>query len=120
VFVILQNMDVLCMTNTIKCKLVASFDDFGYIHYVFESEDSEQNKKLLKNSKYITVTRFPNWENAEFNLGDIGYLLYKEIIPGKDTWFDGEVHNFYKSFEGCQFLKFIKENISLKAPIILD
>lgn len=93
---------------TLYCKLLVEHQDsLGYTTYVFESLDNSQEKFLL--SKYIMVTKFPNWEQNIIEIGDEGFLHYKEIIPGVNKWFDGKEFVDYNSFEGFQFIKFVKK-----------
>ena len=59
--------------------------------------------------KYVMCVRFPNWEQNIIEIGDEGFLHYKEIIPGVNKWFDGKEFVDYNSFEGFQFIKFVKK-----------
>jgi hypothetical protein len=105
--------------TTIYCKVLEVLHNpFGYIDYVVESLDPIQEKFLI--TKYLIVTQFPNWDHRELCKGDIGFLKYKEITPGIDQWFDGKELNYYKSFEGWQFLKFINKTPEIEQTIILD
>lgn len=98
---------------TIYCKLIAEHQDLlGYTNYVFESLDETQENFLY--SKYIMTTKFPNWENDVIDMEDVGFLTFKEVIPGVNKWYDGEKFVDYNSFEGFQFIKFIKKNPSKK------
>ena len=97
--------------TTIHCKLVAEHQDLlGYITYVFESLDKDQESFLL--SKYLMAVRFPNWDQGVIELGDSGFLTFKEVIPGINKWFDWKEFVDYNSFEGFQFIRFVKEKPS--------
>lgn len=86
------------------CKLVAMDEDsLGYINYVFENLEED----VIKWSKYILATRFPNWETKKVNLGDVGYLQFEEIRAGVDKWFDGQQMIPY-NYNMIQFIKFIE------------
>lgn len=66
--------------EVIHAKLITYREDFGgYIVYVFED---------LKTGKPEMVTRLPNWQTPFLKIGDIGYLKYKEVIEGEDTWYN--------------------------------
>lgn len=102
-------MDVLNTEKTIRAKLVALAIEGEYTIYVFENFAGG----------YITTTRLPNWEAPELKLGDIGYLVYKEVEAGKDTWYniDTNQHITY-SYSEIYFRKFIFDN--KRDDIILD
>jgi hypothetical protein len=87
-------------------KLLESKQDIcGYTTYVFKS--LEENPPFGK--KYIMCTRFPNWQDKEVNIGDIGYLNTKEVIAGVDKWFDGETFHPY-NYSNIIYEKFVKES----------
>ena len=73
------------MDLTIYCELLlAERDLMGYITYVF---------KCLENNvpfghTYTMVTRLPNWNHRELDIGEIGYLTYKEVTAGEDKWYN--------------------------------
>lgn len=105
--------------TTIYCKVLEIVHDpFGYVDYVVESLDKTQEKLLV--TKYLIVTKFPNWDHRELSKGETGFLKYKEITPGVDQWFDGKDMNYYKSFEGWQFMKFIGKTPEVDQELILD
>lgn len=88
---------------TILAKLVAKEHDvLGYVTYVFECLDVE----VIKHSKYIMCTRYPNWNHRNIDLGEVGYLNCMEIRAGIDKWFDGHKMIPY-NYNGIQFIKFI-------------
>ena len=92
------------MAITIKCKLLCKEHDIGgYITYVFQNLEETSFGK-----KYLMVTQWKNWEHRELDIGEIGYLSYKEVIEGQDTWFDGSKFIPY-NYSNIIFIKFIKE-----------
>lgn len=99
---------------TIKCQLIAQECDIGgYIIYVFKNLD-----KAPFGHNYIMVTRWPNWEHRSLELGEIGYLNYREVVAGVDTWYDGT--NFIPyNYTNIIFIKFVKEQDNSKKDIIL-
>jgi hypothetical protein len=90
---------------TIHCKLLAKEHDFGgYIIYVFENLDDASF-----GHRYIMTTRWSNWEHKNIEIGEIGYLTYKEVIAGQDTWYDGSKFIPY-NYTNIIFIRFVKEN----------
>lgn len=88
---------------TILAKLVAKEKDtLGYITYVFECLDED----IIKQSRYIMCTRFPNWNHRNIEISETGYLNFVEIRAGIDKWFDGNNMIPY-NYNNIQFLKFI-------------
>ena len=77
-------------------------DTLDYTTYVFECLDSD----VVKYSKYIMCTRYPNWDHRNIELDEIGYLNFMEIKAGVDTWFDGSKMIPYL-YNGIQFIKFV-------------
>ena len=101
---------------TIHAKLVAEqTDGMGYTNYVFEDIESKDN-----DFKYVMCVRFPNWDQASFNIGDIGYLNIRYVEQGVDKWFDGKNFNFYR-YTNVIFMKFILEKPPInEVEVILD
>ena len=92
---------------TIKAKLLAKEHDLGgYTIYVFENLDSDPPF----GHKYVMVTRLPNWNHKNINLGDVGYLLYESVKAG-DSWYCQETKEMipYK-YTNIYFIKFVLEN----------
>lgn len=98
--------------NTIYSKLVAGKDELGgYTKYVFQN---------LETGEYVLCTKFPNWETPPIKLFAVGYLKYKEIIAGKETWYDPISNTFipYK-YDTDQFIDFVEEKSSTADIILL-
>ena len=90
---------------TILAKLLAKYEDTGgYIVYVFECLD----KEIIKESPYLMCTRFPNWDHRVIDIGEVGYLNFKERIAGVDKWFDGKAFIPYR-YDDIQFIRFIEK-----------
>lgn len=102
---------------TILCQLVAQECDFGgYITYVFET--LEYNPPF--GHKYIMVTRFPNWQARDLDIGEVGYLTYNEVIAGKDTWYDSVSQKFIPyNYSNLIFIKFVKQQDNEQKDILL-
>ena len=64
-------------------------------------------------------TRFPNWESPIILIGDIGFLKFKEVIAGKDMWYDPQTGDTipYK-YTGIHFIDFVQENKEVDNLII--
>lgn len=92
---------------TVLARLVASEEDtLGYVTYVFECLD----KEMIKETRYIMCTRFPNWEHRKISLGEVGYLNFFEVQAGIDKWFDGSKMIPYR-YNGIHFVRFIKKPV---------
>ena len=91
------NTDVENTTMVIKSKLLALKEEGGYVTYVFVD---------LESKEYLMCVQFPNWEHRSLRLGEIGFLEYKEIRAGIDTWFDGSKMIPY-NYNNIQFIKLI-------------
>lgn len=89
---------------TLYGKLVAKQKEYGgYTTYVFENE---QPDSLF--SRYITCTRYPNWDEHEPEYNKLGFISLDEHVAGKDSWYDGKEKVMYK-YDHIQFIKFVPE-----------
>jgi hypothetical protein len=90
---------------TVLARLEASrTDGCGYTTYVFRCLERE----IIKQTKYVMCTRWPNWEGPKIEIGEVGYLQFMEIRAGKDEWFDG-VNMIPYRHNNIQFIKFIRK-----------
>lgn len=96
---------------TLKTQLVSYRKEHPYTIYVFKNLDLPE---------YIMCTRFPNWNTPLIDIGDKGFLNYRIVIAGRDTWYDQEKDVLvpYK-YSGNHFVNFIPLKEKLK-DIILD
>lgn len=100
---------------TLRCKLLAKEKDFaGYITYVFQN--LEINPTF--GHKYIMMTRWPNWQHRNIEIDEIGYVTYKEVQAGIDTWYDGTKFVSY-NYTNIVFIKFVKEKPDNSKEIVL-
>ena len=101
---------------TYKAKFLAeSKDIMGYTSYVFENLEYSN-----ADNHYIMCVRFPNWSQASFMIGDVGYLNVRYVEEGKDKWYDGKEFIAYR-YTNVIFMKFINEQpITVMDEIILD
>ena len=95
------------MSNTIYCKVLAKQHDiYDYHTLVFENLD---NAEFGKN--YVMCVVFPNWQSYIPEIGEVGYLNYKEVICGRDTWYDVQNNTFVPyNYSNLIFIKFVKED----------
>lgn len=102
---------------TIYSKLLAAEQDLmGYITYVFKCLESN----VPFGHQYCMVTRLPNWQCRDIEIGEIGYLTYNEVIAGKDKWFCPETGQMIPyNYTNIYFVKFVKEKADNSKDIIL-
>lgn len=92
---------------TILAELVAKeTDSLDYTTYVFKCLDDE----VIKHTKYVMCTRYPNWSHKSINIGEVGYLNFVEVRAGIDEWFNGTQMIPY-NYNGIQFIKFVNKPI---------
>ena len=100
---------------TLRAKLVAKCVDVGgYITYVFENLEPNTYEE-----KYLMCIQFPNWNQTDINLFDIGYVNVRFVKEGVSQWQDGEKLNVYK-YTNVVFLKFIKEPEPVNKEFLVD
>ena len=99
---------------TIHAKLLVKEHDLGgYTTYVFENLDDASF-----GHKYLMLTRWPNWQCRNIDVGEVGYVTYKEVIAGQDTWWDGT--NFIPyNYTNVVFIKFVKEKPDNSKDILI-
>lgn len=85
--------------------LAQQVDTLGYTTYVFKVLDSED--VALLGTRYIMCVRWPNWECRQLKNGESGYLDFKEVRAGIDTWYDGSRQIPYK-YTNIIFERFIE------------
>lgn len=87
----------------------------GYTTYVFQNLEEASFGK-----KYVMTIRFPNWECRNIDIGDIGYMTYKEVIAGKDTWYDNITDTFIPyNYTNIIFIKFVLKQDNFKKENII-
>jgi hypothetical protein len=63
--------------------------------------------------------QFPNWNQSEIKINDIGYVNVRYVKEGISQWYDGEKMNVYK-YTNVVFLKFIEEPKNVNIDFIVD
>lgn len=98
--------ELLKNSKTVYCiLLLKETDQMGYETYVFRVLD----KDIRKQTRYIMCVRYPNWQGREIDPGEEGFLTFREIEAGKDTWNNGVEDIPYK-YNSIVFIKFIKKS----------
>jgi hypothetical protein len=102
---------------TLRCELVAKESDLlDYQNLVFKN--LEPNPPFGK--QYILCVRFPNWQHRELEVGEIGFLTYKETVAGRDHWYDSTTGKEVPyNYSNLIFIKFVKEPDNSKKDIII-
>lgn len=81
----------------IEAKLVAIRNGY-FTLYVFEK---------LGTKEYIMCTRLPNWQTPDINIGDIGFLQYKEVLAGEKYYNpETQIEEIYK-YSNVYFFNFV-------------
>lgn len=100
---------------TLHVKLVAKAMDIGnYITYVFENLNYKDY-----DTQYVMCVQFPNWNQGEIAIGDVGYVNVRYVKEGVSQWYDGEKMNVYK-YTNVVFLKFVKEQEIVNVNFVVD
>jgi hypothetical protein len=100
---------------TLHVKLVAKDIDLGnYITYVFENYNNTSTE-----DQYIMCVQFPNWNQTQIEIGDIGFVNVRYVKEGISEWYDGETMHKFK-YTNVVFLKFIKESPQNQEEILID
>lgn len=90
----------------IKAQLLAKKPEFGgYVIYVFQNMNYTSPM-----DKYVMCTRLPNWNTEIIKVGDVGFLNFKEILAGSDSWYNADTKEYipYK-YSNIYFINFIPE-----------
>lgn len=85
----------------IRAQLLAMREG-TYTLYVFKDLDDE---------KYIMCTKCPNWQSFNIEIFQEGFLTYKYVIAGHDSWLNRATGNFESyQYTANYFLNFIPTN----------
>ena len=92
--------------HIIRAELLTFREEWGgYIIYVFRNLESTDWK-----TQYIMTVRFPNWNCPLLQIGDKGFLRYKEVEAGKSTWWDNNTQtNIPYKYDNVIFEDFIHD-----------
>ena len=104
-------MEEIALYVQLKAK---NIDMGGYITYVFENINYTDYE-----NQYIMCVQFPNWNQSEIQIGDVGYVNVRYVKEGISQWYDGEKMNIYK-YTNIVFLKFVKDPEKVNKEILID
>lgn len=104
-------MEEVALRVQLKAK---NIDLGGYITYVFENLNFQSYE-----NQYVMCVQFPNWNQSEIRVGDVGYVNVRYVKEGISQWYDGEKMHVYK-YTNVVFLKFVKEPEKVNKEILID
>lgn len=95
----------------IKARLVAVEEDGAYTKYVFENLSVTRDSDEL----FIMLTRCPNWHGKEPNVMQEGFVTYKYVRAGEDTYWDLREGTFKAyNYTAMYFIDFVPVTYVLK------
>lgn len=100
----------------IKARLVAKLEDSAYVKYVFEDT-------CFTNPSYrfITMTRCPNWHGQDITPMQDGYVTYKYVEAGKDTYYCVTDQTFKQyNYTAIYFQEFVPITHVLRNGYVVD
>lgn len=82
-----------------------------YTVYVFRN---------LNTDEYLMCTRLPNWEGADLQVGQVGFLSYNFVKAG-DPWFNNKTQGYNLfSYTNNYFEKFVHEKEQKNDCLIIN
>lgn len=95
-----------------KARLLACKEDGAYTIYVFQD---------LTSNEFIMCTRCPNWQGETPVAMQEGFLKYKYVVAGKDTYYDKTAERFLAyQYTNTYFLDFVPITHVLKDGYVTD
>lgn len=89
---------------TIKAKLVLVQESVnGYINYIFKNQESTS-----WTNRYIYTVRYPNWEWGFPDVGEIGFLVYSQILAGSKYFNTKTLKEDTYMYDHLRFDKFLR------------
>jgi len=76
-----------------------------YTNYVFKNLDESDNSLL----RYITVTRLPNWNCKNLEIGDTGYFECDYVNAGDNYYQTSTGNTGTYNYTVCYLLNFIEK-----------
>jgi len=100
------------LEKCIKARLVGQGADEGYTTYVFEN---------LNTGDFVMCSRCPNWRGDEPRVMQDGYVEFKDVKGGVDTYFEASSgqHKFYQ-YTATYFLNFVPITHVLKNGFVTN
>lgn len=101
------------LEKVIKARLVATAMDGAYETYVFQDMNSPLD--------FHMCTRCPNWTSERPELLQEGFLSFKDVIAGRDTYYDklDGCHRAYQ-YTATYFINFVPITHVLKDGYVVD
>lgn len=84
----------------IRARLITLQTDGAYTSYVFQNMDDM--------TEYVMCTRMPNWNGTEPTPWQEGFLEYKFVVAGRDTYYEKLTQTFKAyQYTDTYFLDFV-------------
>jgi len=97
--------------ETISCQLMAKRTG-NYTVYVF---------KNLETNNYITVTKCPNWEDDEIDVGQEGFLTFRFVRAFQEKWTDKfTMKEIFYQYSANYYLSFIPSSYVVKDGTVIS
>lgn len=98
--------------NCVKARLVGQKRDGAYTVYVFQD---------LTTNEFKMCSRCPNWHGEEPKLMQEGFLTYRFVRAGKDTYFESSTGMFLAyQYTATYFLDFVPITHVLKNGYVTE
>jgi hypothetical protein len=89
--------------RSIKGRLVGMLKDGAYTKYTFEDLYFTDNKY-----RFMTMTKCPNWHGQDITPLQEGYVTYKYVEAGKDTYYDTRDQTYKQyNYTAIYFIDFV-------------
>lgn len=100
------------LDKCIKAQLMASQQDGAYKIYVFQDQTT---------GEFIMCSRCPNWRGDEPEELQEGFVHFKHVEGGKDTYFDARIGQFVAyQYSATYFLSFVPITHVLKDGFVIN
>ena len=84
----------------IKGTLIEKKKDAEYLSYIFKDDATHQ---------YLMCTQLPNWQIDPIEIGEEGYILFKEVEAGITEWYDKvSGQRIRYNYDGIYLINFIR------------
>lgn len=94
----------------IKARLVAKMDDGQYVKYVFEDVHYTSPRY-----RFITMTRCPNWKGSPPTELQEGFVTFKSVDAGEDTYYCNMDQTFKQyNYTAIYYIEFVPVTHVLK------
>lgn len=99
--------------QVIKARMVAKQTDGAYEIYVFQD--------TLTPKSFVMCARCPNWNGPEPQMMQEGFLNFKEVQAGKDTYYDN-IDGCFRAYQydAIYFLSFVPITHVLRNGFVVE